>query len=59
MSGGVSDPDYKAFISYSHADEAWARWLHRALEGYRVPRRLIGRETVSYTHLTLPTIYSV
>lgn len=41
----MSDPDYKAFISYSHADEAWARWLHRALEGYRVPRRLIGRET--------------
>ena len=31
---------YHAFISYSHADEAWARWLHRALETYRVPARL-------------------
>ena len=31
---------YKAFISYSHEDEEIARWLHRALETYRVPRRL-------------------
>jgi tetratricopeptide (TPR) repeat protein len=38
---------YRAFISYSHADEAWARWLHRALETYRVPRRLVGRETTA------------
>lgn len=29
---------YKAFISYSHADEAWARWLHKKLEHYRLPR---------------------
>ncbi|RLQ22244.1 TIR domain-containing protein [Seongchinamella sediminis] len=29
---------YKAFISYSHEDEAIARWLHRALESYRPPR---------------------
>jgi hypothetical protein len=36
---------YRAFISYSHADEAWATWLHRALETYRVPKRLVGRET--------------
>jgi WD40 repeat protein len=31
---------YWAFISYSHADEAWAGWLHRALEKYRVPAHL-------------------
>lgn len=36
---------YWAFISYSHQDEAWATWLHRALETYRVPRRLAGRTT--------------
>ena len=36
---------YRAFISYSHADEAWATWLHRALETYRVPKRLVGRDT--------------
>lgn len=35
---------YRAFISYSHADEAWARWLVRRLETYRVPPRLVGRE---------------
>jgi hypothetical protein len=26
---------YRAFISYSHADEKWAMWLHKALETYR------------------------
>jgi hypothetical protein len=31
---------YRAFISYSHADARIAAWLHRALEGYRVPKRL-------------------
>jgi tetratricopeptide (TPR) repeat protein len=34
------DVRYRAFISYSHADARWAAWLHRALETYRVPRRL-------------------
>ncbi|PYS93585.1 MAG: hypothetical protein DMF64_04065 [Acidobacteria bacterium] len=34
---------YWAFISYSHQDETWARWLHESLETYKVPRRLIGR----------------
>jgi hypothetical protein len=31
---------YAAFISYSHADERWARWLQQSLERYRVPRQL-------------------
>lgn len=37
-------PEYKywAFISYSHSDEEWAQWLHKELETYRVPRRLVG-----------------
>jgi WD40 repeat protein len=41
----VQDESYKywAFISYSHRDQVWAEWLHRALETYRVPRRLVGR----------------
>lgn len=34
---------YWAFISYSHQDEAWARWLHRALERWRIPPSLVGR----------------
>jgi WD40 repeat protein len=36
----VGAAKYWAFISYSHQDEAWARWLHRRLERYVVPRRL-------------------
>lgn len=31
---------YQAFISYSHDDERWAKWLQSALEGYRLPRQL-------------------
>lgn len=34
---------YRAFVSYSHRDAKVARWLHRRLEAYRFPRRLIGR----------------
>ena len=34
---------YRAFISYAHVDERWARWLQRALETYRIPRTLVGR----------------
>jgi tetratricopeptide (TPR) repeat protein len=34
---------YKAFMSYSHMDEAIAEWLHRGLESYRVPRNLVGK----------------
>lgn len=36
---------YWAFISYSHTDKKWGDWLHRALETYRVPKRLIGQES--------------
>lgn len=36
---------YRAFLSYSHADERWAAWLHKALETYRVPKRLVGQGT--------------
>jgi hypothetical protein len=39
-----SDYKYWAFISYSHSDESWAQWLHKELETYRVPRRLVGRK---------------
>jgi tetratricopeptide (TPR) repeat protein len=36
---------YKAFITYSHKDKKWGDWLHRALETYRVPYGLVGKET--------------
>ncbi|MEA3035232.1 MAG: hypothetical protein QOH04_991 [Sphingomonadales bacterium] len=46
MGDGASTggPGYRAFISYSHKDAAVGRWLHRRLEGYRLPRRLAGTE---------------
>ncbi len=37
---------YRAFISYSHADRGEARWLHRRLESYAMPKRLVGRAGV-------------
>ncbi len=34
--------EFRGFISYSHKDEAFASWLHNALETYSIPRRLRG-----------------
>lgn len=34
---------FYAFLSYSHRDKVWSDWLHRSLERYAVPRRLVGR----------------
>lgn len=42
---GTEPYRYWAFISYSHKDEEWGEWLHRKLETFRVPARLVGRET--------------
>lgn len=36
---------YSAFLSYSHRDSGWAKWLHRALERTRIDRDLVGLET--------------
>lgn len=36
---------YRAFISYSHADTAQAKWLHRALESFTIDKDLAGQET--------------
>lgn len=41
----MQEKKYAAFISYSHADKAWARWLHRSIESYVVPAWLRGVET--------------
>ncbi|GLQ52326.1 TIR domain-containing protein [Dyella flava] len=43
----VPDYRYRAFISYSHRDASWAAWLHKALETYRVPARLVGKQTAA------------
>ena len=36
---------YPAFISYSHADQDWAKWLHRAAESFPIGKDLAGRFT--------------
>lgn len=40
---GAAAALYPVFLSYSHSDTKWARWLMRRLERYRVPRRFHGR----------------
>jgi tetratricopeptide (TPR) repeat protein len=40
---------YRAFISYSHADTRWAKWLHRGLESFRIDKDLAGRQTPTGT----------
>ncbi len=34
---------YDAFISYSHRDMDWAKWLQHRLENYRIPKDLCDR----------------
>jgi len=36
---------YQAFLSYSHDDRKWAKWLHRRLESYRPPKRLVTKSS--------------
>lgn len=49
---------YSAFISYNHRDRAWASWLHRALERYRIPKPLRGRDTaVGVLGKRLPPVF--
>ena len=36
---------YWAFISYSHKDKKWAKWLQRKIESYRLPANLVGENT--------------
>jgi len=41
----ASDRPFRAFVSYSHADAAFAARLQRQLETYRLPRRLADQMT--------------
>jgi tetratricopeptide (TPR) repeat protein len=38
---------YRAFLSYSHRDAAWGKWLHGVLERYRIDKDLAGRQTAT------------
>ena len=39
------DYQYYAFISYSHKDMKWARWLQKKLETYKLPSKLQETDT--------------
>src|SRR5882724_7860007 len=45
---GTEEYRYDAFISYRHVepDRRWAKWLHKSLETYRVPSRLVRERGV-------------
>ncbi|NWG72022.1 MAG: TIR domain-containing protein [Parvularculaceae bacterium] len=43
----MTEYKFKAFISYSHADERHGEWLQRALEQFRTPISLVGKVTGS------------
>ncbi len=49
MNQSCEHPDFRyfAFISYSHHDTRCAQRLHKALERYAVPRRLVGQRTAA------------
>ena len=47
--GRNREAEYRAFISYSHTDTSWAKWLHRGLEAFRIDKDLVGRETSTGT----------
>jgi tetratricopeptide (TPR) repeat protein len=56
----MSDPfafQYRAFISHSHADARWAKWLHRWLEAFRGNEDLMGRDATGAIHKTLRPIF--
>ncbi len=36
----MGDHKFRAFVSYSHADEHWGAWLQRSLEQFRAPKEL-------------------
>lgn len=46
MDEAVSNGSYHAFISYAHEDAHVARWLHRSLEAFRLPRGLRLNDTL-------------
>src|SRR5262245_42851014 len=45
MTAHVEAHKYWAFLSYSNAVAKWGAWLHRALESYRPPKRIVGQVT--------------
>jgi len=50
---------YRVFLSYSHHDAGWERWLKAAIEGYSIDNDLVGRPTpVGPVPKTLRPVFS-
>ncbi|MEM9184372.1 MAG: hypothetical protein AAGB27_14555 [Pseudomonadota bacterium] len=43
--------NYRAFVSYAHKDEHRAAWLHKRLEVYRVPGRIVQEHNLPSNRL--------
>ena len=54
-----ADGDAQKAVEYENAAEAFAAQLVTAEQGVEDTKQLHDQAPVSYTHLTLPTIYSV
>jgi hypothetical protein len=48
---------YWAFISYSHKDKSWGRWLHRSIETYGIPAELVGQHRIPSGHFAPKRFY--
>ena len=53
------DPSVSVFGSYKHVDVQWGLGTHERVMTSKPTTTLPYHTSVSYTHLTLPTIYSV
>lgn len=42
---------YAAFLSYCHQDNGWAAWVHRSIERYRLPAKLVVRDADARSRL--------
>jgi hypothetical protein len=54
---GLGDYKFRAFVSYSHADENWGAWLQRSLERFRAPKEFAARLTEAGKPLRLAPVF--
>lgn len=53
----MGDRKFRAFISYSHADEHWGAWLQRSLEQFRAPKELARQIEAAGQPLRLSPVF--